>query len=558
MPSSPDTEFALIDERGTVVSSPVLTDMVKRKIFSGEALVRAALQGRAPSGFQDEYRVDNKRRLGAFFRLPQYDLAVLVQKDAERAYMAMRRNLLSTGLWASLFILFSVMFSYFGAQGITKALRDVTYATSRIASGDFNFKLHPRTQDEVAQLSEAVNTMSRKIVELLATQIEKARFEKELETAKMVQSTFFPKKEVKTANMTAFGFYTPASECGGDLWGHFPIDDGIDFLFIADAMGHGAPAALVTAMAYSTTMTIADIVRDRTGHADSPARILDRLNRIIFEAVRGQISMTFFASILNTRTGHMTFANAGHNFPLLIPVDRVDNRLGKKSKKKGDVSPLSLKLMGTPLGMDPSSVFKEETIELRPGDKLFYFTDGLIECSSPEGKVWGRKSLVEHVSAAWDRDGKDMKDEIVQKAFKFFGGKPLADDVTVVVAELTKSWMLTSNSQATHKVNQRDTIENAPTMEVVTEKVNFVAETSKADEIDGINVLTISSNESKPQDDSDRSGSFDNDVNGAQYSHLNPSGPESVLINQQQNNLVATAAVPKSRGKYKIKLPPTG
>jgi serine phosphatase RsbU (regulator of sigma subunit) len=440
MPSSPDMQIVLVDSKGKTVSSQILPDMLKRKHFEGDPLIKAALKGASPSGFQDEYKVQGKRRLGAFFRLPQYDVAVLVQKDAERAYIAMRRNLLSTLLWASLFILFSVMFAYVGARGITKSLREVTYATSRIASGDFEYRIQPHTRDEVAQLGLAVNAMSTKIVELLSTQVEKARFEKELETAKMVQQTFFPKVDIKTSNLTAYGFYTPASECGGDLWGHFPIDDGIDFLFIADAMGHGAPAALVTAMAYSTTMTIADIVKDRSGHEDSPAKILDRLNRIIYEAVRGQISMTFFASVIDTRTGTLTYANAGHNFPLLVPADRSDDRLGRKGKKKDDALPLSLKLMGTPLGMDPKSVYKEQSIALRPGDKLFYFTDGLIECTSPDGRVWGRKYLVESIADAWDRSGEDMKDEIIGKAFQFFGSKPLADDVTVVVAELGKSW----------------------------------------------------------------------------------------------------------------------
>jgi serine phosphatase RsbU (regulator of sigma subunit) len=440
IPSSPDMQIVLVDSNGKTVSSQTLPDMLKRKRFEGEPLVKAALKGTSPSGFEDEYKVHGKRRLGAFFRLPQYDVAVLVQKDAERAYTAMRKNLLSTLLWASFFILFSVMFAYVGARGITKSLRDVTYATSRIASGDFEYRIQPRTSDEVAQLGLAVNAMSTKIVELLSTQIEKARFEKELETAKMVQQTFFPKVDIKTTNLTAYGFYTPASECGGDLWGHFPIDDGVDFLFIADAMGHGAPAALVTAMAYSTTMTIADIVKDRTAHEDSPAKILDRLNRIIYEAVRGQISMTFFASVIDTRTGTLTYANAGHNFPLLVPADRLDDRIGKKSKKREDVLPLSLKLMGTPLGMDPKSIYKEQSIALRPGDKLFYFTDGLIECTSPDGRVWGRKYLVESIAEAWDRSGEDMKDEIIGKAFQFFGNKPLADDVTVVVAELGRSW----------------------------------------------------------------------------------------------------------------------
>lgn len=442
LPKSRFIDSAVIDPKGKVFTSPNIIDMVQRKKFSGQPLVRSALGGAKPSGFEQEYRDgENRRRLGAFSRLPKYDLAILVEMDHEVAYQTLKKNMLSTGLWAIFFILIAIMFSYVGASGITKSLRAVTFATGRIAAGDFKSTIEPGSQDEVGLLGHAINHMSRQIVTLLHSQVDKARFEKELETAKMVQGTFFPKSDIKSGDVSVTGFYQPASECGGDLWGHFTIDDGIEFIFIADAMGHGAPAALVTAMAYSTTMTVADVIRSNPSFRDSPAQILDRANRIIYDAVRGSISMTFFASILDTKKGTLTFSNAGHNFPLLVPAKAGDDRAGKGKVAKGGIQPISLKLMSTPLGMAPDTTYKEQTIDLRAGDKIFYFTDGLIECSSPKGEVWGRKYLVEQVAAAASLPAEEMKDEVLGRAFSFFGQKPLDDDVTVVVAELDKSWV---------------------------------------------------------------------------------------------------------------------
>jgi hypothetical protein len=117
--------------------------------------------------------------------------------------------------------------------------------------------------------------------------------------------------------------------------------------------------------------------------------------------------------------------------------------MGKVSKallKAGGVQPISLKVMGTPLGIDPASVFKEQVFELKPGDKLFYFTDGLIECLSPKGEQWGRKHLLNEVGQGGAMNPQQLCDDIVKKAFAFFGGVPLADDITVVVAEIGKSW----------------------------------------------------------------------------------------------------------------------
>lgn len=445
IPNAVDTEIALIDKKGRIISSQKFSQLRDRELFPGKQLLDTALSSKTPSGFQDEYMLKGERKLGAFFRMPQYDFIVLVQKDAEKAYLVMKKNLIVTTLWALLFILISMLFSYIVSRGITKNLRELVYATDRIASGDFSYRILPKTQDEVAQLGLSVNTMSSKIVELMSNQVEKAKFEKELETAKMVQQTFFPKKQIECPNLVVHGFYTPASQCGGDLWGHFPIEDGVDFLFVADAMGHGAPAALVTAMAYSTTMTIADIVKDKKFHDNSPSKILDRINRIIFDAVGGTISMTFFASIIDTRRKRIIFSNAGHNFPLLMPAKSSDPRLVQKRKSKKDFMPISLKQMGSPLGIDPKSKYQDMAMELEPGDKIVYFTDGLIECTSSSGNSWGRKNLLEQLIQGKDLPADQLRDQIIAQSFGFFGSVPICDDVTLVVAELSKEWSETTN-----------------------------------------------------------------------------------------------------------------
>jgi hypothetical protein len=269
----------------------------------------------------------------------------------------------------------------------------------------------------------------------------------------MVQSTFFPRSESQNGPIYMTGFYQPASECGGDLWGHFELEPGVEFFFIGDAMGHGAPAALVTAMAYSTTMTIADVVRDHSGMRDSPARVLERMNRIIHEAVRGTISMTFFACVIDTKRGLMTFANAGHNFPVIIPTDRDDPR-APTDKRNLRVPPISLKLRGTPLGMDANTKYHDKTIALRPGDKVLYFTDGLIECSSPKGEVWGRKYLIEQAVDTALLPPTEMKDELLSRAFTFFANKPLDDDVTAVVVEIAASWQVPDDAPPPQHLTQ--------------------------------------------------------------------------------------------------------
>jgi serine phosphatase RsbU (regulator of sigma subunit) len=435
---------SVIDRDGKVFSSPTSDELLSRSDIGKQSLSVQALRSISPSGFVEEFKDSNgKRKVGAYSRLPKYGLNVLVEQDVEFAYQALERNLHSTILWAALFILIAIMCSYIGATGITKGLRLVTDATIRISAGNFKTRIQLKTKDEVGLLGEAVNNMSNQIVDLLDSQVRKAQFEKELETAKVVQSTFFPKTDPSNKDLTISSFYTPASECGGDLWGHFTISEDLEFVFVADAMGHGAPAALVTAMAYSATMTIGEYLREDPSVAQSPSKLLSRINNIIWEAVRGSISITFFASIIDLKRGILTYANAGHNFPILLPQDPTDARLKntKKSAKQSQFVPISLKMMGTPLGIESKPTFKDESIELRSGDKLFYFTDGLIECESVEGEALGRKWLLQNICDLGNSDAHQLKQGILDRAFKFFGSQPIKDDITIVAIEISKDWL---------------------------------------------------------------------------------------------------------------------
>lgn len=435
---------SLLDRSGHVFASLDPNDVLNRPLFTGKQLLKSALVSNKPSGFEHVYKDQkNREKVGAYARFQKYPLLLVIEQDANAATQTVRKTLISTSLWASLFVLLAIMLSFLGSSQITKGLRAVTLATTKIASGDFQHKVSTGSQDEVGALATAVNHMSSQIENLLKSQVAQAQVEKDLETAKTVQNTFFPESDIRLSHIKATGFYKPATQCGGDLWGHFPIEEGIDFIFIADAMGHGVAAALVTAMAYSITMSIADIVKHDPSFRDSPGTVLERLNRVIYDAVEGKISMTFFASVVDTKRGIMTYANAGHNFPVIVPVDSGDARLGKPSKTQslgGLIQPISLKLMGTPLGMDSTSQYKERTIDIAAGDKIFYFTDGLIECTSPTGEMMGRKQMLIDVATYANLPAEDMKNAIVDKAFAFYAGTPQADDITLVVAEISKDW----------------------------------------------------------------------------------------------------------------------
>lgn len=275
-----------------------------------------------------------------------------------------------------------------------------------------------------------------------SAKLEQVRIEKELETARLVQTTFFPKDGYSDQNISIEGHYIPASECSGDWWGHFTTNDGVRYIMVGDALGHGVGAALMTGFAYSTCMTISDFIASGGFSECRPAALLSRINRIFYEAVRGESSMTFFVAAFDLERGTITFANAGHVLPILVPFNPNDLRIGTQSTKfkKYGRYPISLKSAGNPLGSAPLSIYNETVIQLEPGDKVFFYTDALVECEGKNGRPWGRKKLLDEVVKNADKTAAGMRDGVIASAVTDFGTGPLNDDLTIVVVDISQSW----------------------------------------------------------------------------------------------------------------------
>jgi sigma-B regulation protein RsbU (phosphoserine phosphatase) len=235
----------------------------------------------------------------------------------------------------------------------------------------------------------------------------------------------------------------PASECGGDWWGHVKIDEQRAYIFIADATGHGAAAALMTAIAFSTCKTLAIMEAEKNSKTLPPNEILRILNRTLFESGEGRNTMTFFAVLVDLAEGTLTFANAGHNLPFVIPASDNDSRFSHPS----DATPTQrrfnnhkLQAGGSPLGMAAESVYECSKMAIHPGDKLMLYTDGLFESTNPAGVPWREKSLRNSITNHASLSADAFQDSIVTDAFQHFSGKAIDDDITVVTLEISTKW----------------------------------------------------------------------------------------------------------------------
>src|SRR5262249_52982189 len=156
---------------------------------------------------------------------------------------------------------------------------------------------------------ENFNYMADRLLILMRETAEKATLEKELEVARMIQETLVPPPDLVDRGFAQLaGYFLPASQCGGDWWTMHDLPDGRLLVVIGDVPGHGVPSAMITAAAKASC----DVVRATEGAKLTVTRLLEVMNRAIFESAKRKFVMTCFASILDPKTRTITYANAGH------------------------------------------------------------------------------------------------------------------------------------------------------------------------------------------------------------------------------------------------------
>ncbi|WP_290734861.1 SpoIIE family protein phosphatase [Halobacteriovorax sp. JY17] len=305
------------------------------------------------------------------------------------------------------------------SRSLTSPIEKLYDLTLSISKGEFNKKADIHSRDEIGALGDSINYMSEEILRYMDEMKEKARLENEIETAKYVQSTYFPEEEISLKEFSISSFYKPASECGGDWWGYVEDEDRL-VLLITDATGHGVPAALLTATAHCCLENLKQNGRDIL---KSPAAVLEFMNTSI-QCLEGKMLMTAFCSVLDKKKGKVIYANASHNPPLFVGKDIS---LGQKNNFK----PL-LGSIGPRLGHKEKGDYKDEYLDLSSVDRILFFTDGILESKNKSEKEYGQRRFLKSLNGHMSEDNSNFRKSVVQDAFDFYEECPIDDDITIV------------------------------------------------------------------------------------------------------------------------------
>lgn len=375
--------------------------------------------------------------VGSFVRVPEYNLIIYIRQRAASVYERINGLIHGMALWSALIFLVAILASFVSARSVTKKLTQVTGATIKIANGDFGSRIAVNSRDEVGHLAHSVNWMAEKIAALLKVEKEKVRFEQEILTAQMVQDTFFSAKDHTGELIRVSGYHNPSSECCGDWWSHVVLPDGSEQIYIGDATGHGAGAALVTAMAYTTIRTLHELEASKAIARPTPADILNTMNKIMVDTLGGSMFMTFLIMHIDAKSKLMTYANAGHCFPYLMPSDPTgDDRLDGASQLRGIKPLLSRAKTRSVLGANRSITFENESMPLCSGDRIFLYTDGAFEFVTDVGRPFGVRSLQKLVVAMRQLEIAKFRDEVAATLEKERSRGVAEDDMTFVAVEV--------------------------------------------------------------------------------------------------------------------------
>ena len=279
-------------------------------------------------------------------------------------------------------------------------------------------RLNIRTGDEVEILCDSVKQMesdiNRYIANLTAVTAEKERIGAELSIASQIQADMLPRIFPAFPERPEFDIYasmTPAKEVGGDFYDFFLIDDDHIGLVMADVSGKGVPAALFMVIAKT-------LIKNHAQQGETPSEILQHVNEQLCEGNEAELFVTVWLAVIEISTGKGAAVNAGHEHPVIRRAD------GKYELVVYRHSPA----VATMEGMK----FRQHDFEMKPGDSLFVYTDGVAEATNKDSELFGTDRMLE----ALNKDPNATPEQLLKNVREGINGfvldAPQFDDITML------------------------------------------------------------------------------------------------------------------------------
>jgi sigma-B regulation protein RsbU (phosphoserine phosphatase) len=251
--------------------------------------------------------------------------------------------------------------------------------------------------------------------------IERKKVEQELALAAAIQQNLFPASLPKMANLELAAHNRPARTCGGDYYDALPITGQTHLICVADVSGKGLPASLLMSNIQAT-------MRALLGRVPSLTELTSITNALLYATTPSNKYVTAILLVIDPASGLCRYVNAGHTDCLLLRAD-------------GEAE--WLKSTGTPLGMMPPDIlemmqpYQECDFELRPGDLIALFSDGVTEAQDENENEYGEARLADFLRPIAHEPADVLVDKVFNEIDRFAGSAPQYDDITLFIIKRT-------------------------------------------------------------------------------------------------------------------------
>lgn len=281
-------------------------------------------------------------------------------------------------------------------------------------------KLPTNGKDEFSMIASSFNHMTDEInqhmEDIQNLTAEQANRQTELDIAARIQKGFLPKEKLDAGNCRIQAVMVPAKDVGGDFYDYIELGDGRYLVAIADVTGKGITAAMFMSVALT-------LIRQFAKMGLQPHEILRKTNMALAEKNPNMLFVTAFIGIYDSKAQTFTYSNAGHNLPYIV---------GDELRTLDDAT-------STVLGIFEDEEYSSAVTDLKPGEFLFLYTDGVTEATATDQSFFGEKALEKTLLEVRTSGGADPLQYIYDKVRAFAGEEEQHDDITMLILTAKKT-----------------------------------------------------------------------------------------------------------------------
>jgi phosphoserine phosphatase RsbU/P len=296
---------------------------------------------------------------------------------------------------------------------VTGAVHGLYEGTQRVRAGDFAHRIERTSPDQLGALATSFNEMTSDLQRLVEVEKERERLHGELEIAREVQNQLYPRSVPDSKALRITASCHPARMVSGDFYDYSRIEGGKIAISMGDVAGKGISAALLMSTLQSSFRT----QLRSCGERPKPSELVTQLNRHIHAFTSPEKFATFFFGLFDEGEGVLNYTNAGHLPPMLI--------------RGGEV--MRLNVNGIVLGAFSFAKYEEDRLEMKPGDLIFFFTDGITEPENDYGEMFGEDRLAELLRRSAHLPEAEILEKVIAAAKQWGGKEELQDDMTALV-----------------------------------------------------------------------------------------------------------------------------